>query len=178
MARRFRPWPGVTTCVLVVVLAGFALRAWRAAARSSADSAPVSSTSGSRIVLQPGPCQIIRAEDGRTLLIAQDQHQFRVRLQGVALPAGKNEPLAQNVLERIAPAGPASIELDKRRAAADGAWLAYVYVREALVNANLIATGWARYDVYPGDSLAIGRQLKQAQDDARRNRLGVWKTAD
>jgi endonuclease YncB( thermonuclease family) len=129
-------------------------------------------------VLQSGPCEILAAEDGNTLLVQQGQYRFRVRLIGVRLPPDADEQHARDELSRLAPAGPASIELDKRRSGADGSWLAYVYVNESLVNAQMLSTGRAVYEVYPGDSFAAGRRLKEAQSEARRNQRGIWQAAE
>lgn len=177
MTRRFRRWPGALATLLVIALFAAVLRAWL---RTGGEDGPdlISSTAGGRIVLQGGPCEVLSLEDGNTLLVSQGDHRFRVRLIAIALPQGADDQVAKDELSRIAPPGPASIELDKRRAAPDGSWLAYVYVDDNLVNARLLATGRASYEVYPGDSFTVGRQLREAQNDARRNRRGIWQDAE
>jgi len=181
MARRFRRWPGIATTLIAALACAAALRAWWPR-DPAAETLVVSSTAGGRVALASGACQIVRVSDGNTLLVTQQQdqsgsaaHRFHVRLLGVRLPEGSTSqaiPLAD--IARLAPPGPARIELDKRRAATDGAWLAYVYVGETLVNAAILRAGDGSYEGYPADSAAIGRQLRQAQDEARRNRRGIW----
>ena len=167
MARRFRQWPSVAVTLFAAILSAVAVRSWW---DSRAGTSAVS--------LAPGTAEILGVIDGNTLLVAQGQAglgshattapvEYRVRLLGVEVTSPQ-EPAAAAHLAAIAPPGPARIELDKRRIAVDGSWLAYVYVGQTLVNAQLIARGQARYEAYPGDSQPIGRQLRQAQQEAAR----------
>src|SRR5688500_13408330 len=128
MARRFRRWPSVAATLMAGVQLAGVLRAWLPGPKPGGRKV-ISSAAGGRIVLEGGPCKIVTALDGGTLLVEQGKHRFHVRLLGVAWPeTAREQQQAQAELARIAPPGPASIELDKRRAAADGSWLAYVWV--------------------------------------------------
>jgi endonuclease YncB( thermonuclease family) len=172
MARRYCRWPSLGTCLLAVLLAWGLLRiVWPALSRDLAASTR-------RDSLALGRCEVVGVVDGCTLLVKQgdDAREFRVRLLGVQLPEYPAIQIAASAeLGRLAPLGSALIELDKRRVAEDGTWLAYVYREGTLVNAKLLQSGVATHDVYPGDSMAIGQSLKQAQAEARARRLGVWQ---
>jgi endonuclease YncB( thermonuclease family) len=157
--------------MLALLIAGCVLRlGWPAISRDRAGSLP-------RETLSAGPCEIAQVMDGRTLLVRQGDvdHTFAVRLLGVALPASEADRLvAAKELEKIAPLGHALIELDKRRLADDGTWLAYVYVESVLLNAEILGAGAAKHDLYPGDSPSIAQTLKAAQSEANRNGRGIW----
>jgi endonuclease YncB( thermonuclease family) len=131
----------------------------------------VSPVSGSTLALIAGPIEVLRALDGNTLLVIQNGNRYRVRLLGVTPSA---EPRAAKALSALAVEGPARIEFDKRRVAPDGAWLAYMYVNERLVNAAIVRAGLGRYESYPGDSATRGRLIKEAESAARREKLGFW----
>jgi endonuclease YncB( thermonuclease family) len=177
MARRFRRWPSVWTVLAAIVLLAAATRLWwprqgwpgQAARR---DSAIDSSLAGSESALESGPCEILRTLDGNTLLVAQnDGKQYCVRLLGLI---ASEDPRALAMLTEIARPGAAQVELDKRRVAADGAWLAYIFVEERLVSTAILRAGWGRYEPYPGDSFSHSRQMKEAEAAARREKLGIW----
>ena len=181
MPRRFRRWPSLTAFAVVaavVILSGGAASRWFGGPRTSPEKAILLADNG-RHLLREGDCEILRVVDGLTLDVKQppkEGHIFRVRLIGV----GQFEDVdlarqAQSTLERLASPGPATIELDKRRAAPDQSWLAYVYVDGRLLNAEIIRSGWCEYRVYPGDSFTQGREMAAAQREAREAGLGVWR---
>jgi endonuclease YncB( thermonuclease family) len=66
------------------------------------------------------------------------------------------------------------LELDKRRSADDGSWLAHVYVGNRLLSDAVIRAGWARYEPHSGDSFAIARLLREAEQQARQEGRGMW----
>ncbi len=138
-----------------------------------------SDVSPPRETLASRPGEIQSILDGRTLLVQQgdSNRTFAVRLIGVALPESEaDRQSAQKQLAALAPSGPVLVELDKRRVADDGTWLAYVYVGSVLLNAEILRTGTANHDVYPGDSLSIAQTLKAAQSEAKMNGRGICRT--
>ena len=175
--RRFRRWPSPVSLVvcglLVVLVVPMVRRTWLQGDASN-EANVVTSTTHVELRLAPGECQIVDVLDGRTLHIQQAGRQFHVRLIGVSLPDAAAAIAAKQALQQAAPTGPALIELDKRRAAEDGSWLAYVYVEGRLVNAAPLRAGWCRYDAYPGDSMPLAKGLREAQAEARRQKQGVW----
>jgi len=172
MARRFRRWPSAWTVLAAVMLLAAAARPWWPGQAARRDASIDSSLPGTESALEPGPCEIIRTLDGNTLLVVQNNgKQYRVRLLGLI---ASKDPRALATLTEIARPGAARVELDKRRAAADGAWLAYILVEERLVSTAILRAGWGRYEPYPGDSFSHSRQMKQAEAAARREKLGIW----
>jgi endonuclease YncB( thermonuclease family) len=99
---------------------------------------------------------------------------FRVRLLGVAEGDRGTAERATQALAAIAPAGPAFLELDKRRSADDGSWLAYVYLGGRLLSDAVIRGGWGRYEAYSGDAMDVARLLSQAEKQARSEQRGIW----
>jgi micrococcal nuclease len=172
MPRRFRRWPSGWTILAIALLAAAALRTWWPGHEAQGEGGVVSAHAGTEVALAAGQCQIVKSVNGNTLLVSQgDGKQFRVRLLGVT---ADGDPRAPGELAKLAPPGPGWIELDKRRAAGDGAWLAYLYVGERLVNAEILRAGYGRYESYPGDSSSHGRQLREAQAAARQDKRGQW----
>ena len=171
MPRRFLPWPSGLTALAGAALVLLATRPWWPVRTDSQAQFGISSLALSQYALANGRCDIIRAVDSNTVLVAQQGRQFRVRLLGVG---GCKDAQAVALLGELAKTAAASIELDKRRAAADGAWLAYLFADGRLVNAAILRAGWGRYDPYPGDSSSHGRQLREAEATARREQVGMW----
>jgi|GEM_PF-5496241 len=175
MLRRFRRWPSGWTMLAIVLLAAAASRAWWTGRNAQGEGEFASAHAGVEVALAAGQCQIVRAVDGNTLLVSQgDGKQFRVRLLGVI---ADGDPRAPAELAKLAPPDPGWIELDKRRAAGDGAWLAYLYVSDRFINAEMLRAGFGRYEAYPRDSSSHGRQLREAQAAARHNKRGQWAVA-
>jgi endonuclease YncB( thermonuclease family) len=184
--RRFRRWPNAWgplagAMVVVVVAVPAVKRGWLASPAATQHEALVSPV-GAEMLLAGGPCEIVRVIDGRTLVVRQppaandaaSAHFFQVRLLGLDDP-GTYAAEAQNALRQVAPPGPAFLELDKRRATTDGCWLAHLYVQQRLLAGQLLRAGWGRYEPYSGDSFDAARVLKEAQADARRGKLGIWR---
>jgi micrococcal nuclease len=171
MARRFCRWPGLGMCLLAALVVGFLVRVvWTDNDRQPSEPLP-------HELLAAGPCEVLHIVDGHTLVVRQETSRdtFSVRLLGVALPASNTDrQAAAEELARLVPPGAALVELDKRRLADDGTWLAYLYAGQSLVNAEMLRTGFATHDVYPGDSLSIAQTLKAAQSEARSRGRGIW----
>ncbi len=171
MPRRFRRWPSGLAILAGALLLLTAIRPWWSGRGNSQTAIGDSSLAGAPVALAGGSCEWMLPLNSNTLLVAQQGRQFRVRLLGVS---ASDDLRARLTLAELTRSGPASIELDKRRAASDGAWLAYVYTDEQLVNAAMLRAGWGRYEPYPGDSVSHGRQLREAMAVARREKLGIW----
>jgi endonuclease YncB( thermonuclease family) len=99
--------------------------------------------------------------DGSTLQVKNsDAAAIQVRLLGIRV---SDSSAAEAWLSEKLAGREVYIELDKRRRAADGANLAYVYVDDTFVNAKLIRQGCAKHDAYPGDSASHAKQLREAK---------------
>ena len=175
MPRRFLRWPSGLTMLAGAMLLVVVARLWWPGRIDSQAQSGVPSLAESQFALTNGPCELIRALDSNTVLVAQHGRQYRVRLLGVR---GNDDPRALAALSDLTLAAGDSvelnIELDKRRATADGAWLAYLFADGRLLNAAIVQLGWGHYEPYPGDSPSRGRQLREAEAAARREKLGMW----
>lgn len=112
-------------------------------------------------LLKPGSATVTGVIDGRSLTVAalHGEPPVRVRLLGVK-PV--DEAAARQWLLEHVVGETVAIELDKRRQASDGACFAYLYVDRTFINAELISTGFAAHEAYPGDSASHGRALRSA----------------
>jgi Staphylococcal nuclease homologue len=154
MGRRFRrrlpTWLG-----LALLLAGVvAFRWWTTPAERSP-------------VLQAGSYRVVAIFDHGTIGVGDENTPnpkvVSVRLLGIGQSTDEiaaHRWLETNVLNRSV-----RLEFDKRRRAADGAALAYVYLGDLFINAELIRNGSARYDAYPGDSTSHAKMLRQATEE-------------
>ena len=128
--------------------------------------------------LVAGSYRVRRVIDGYQLLIS-DPHDAaqcaRIRLLGITPATGPGRhSAAQALSEAIAQDQIVSLRLDRRRVDVDGVFLAYVYVENRLLNAELVRSGLARVDSRPTDSGPIVRQLRQAQQEAQQAHRGIW----
>lgn len=68
------------------------------------------------------------------------------------------------------------LELDAQERDAEGRLLAYVWVGEVLVNAEVAGRGYAQV-VTGGPNVRYQDLLLRRQEEARASRLGIWKNA-
>lgn len=138
-------------------------------------------------LLTEGEYAVVRVVDGDTLILRQDEAapQATVRLLGVDAPetVHPNKPVekwgpeASAFTKQFVAEGKVSLRLDRRRADRYGRCLAYVYVGDSLLNAELLRAGLARVAVLTGDTLSLDRQLRQAAAEAKRAGRGRWSEA-
>lgn len=131
-----------------------------------------------------GPVRVLRVAAGDTLVIEQEVADTstgskttlreELRLLGIRAPDDEPSRAAAIAFLQEATSGPVRIELDKRRVNRIGQYLAYVYVDDRLLNAELLRAGLARIDPYPGDNLTHARTLQRATNEAQRARRGIW----
>jgi micrococcal nuclease len=170
MSRSFRRRPHGS--LLLLGGAALVLAARLAYDRAAGDAA------GTSPPLIAGPCRIVRAIDGYTLLVEQESPAAagqRVRLLGVVpveSPAWR--AAAERLTRQLVAGGQARLDLDKRRVDREGELLAYVYVEGRSLGEALVRAGLAVAENYPGDNQAISRQMFRAESAARRERLGMW----
>ena len=148
MRRRFRRHPPLWFWLALAAAAALVGRNWMH--RAGEDPGP-----------PPDEAVVASVIDGRTLEVVARKADppARLRLLGIEIVDGAHAEqwLATNLLQQSV-----RVERDKRRRAHDSAWLAYVFLGDTLVNAELIRHGWARHDPYPGDSESYARQLRAA----------------
>lgn len=120
-----------------------------------------------------------RVVDGDTLLMEGGE---RLRLIGVDTPETKKEntpvepwgPEATAFTEDFIDDGPVRLTYDDERKDQYGRTLAYVWVEEKLLNEALIRAGLARATLQYRFSGEMKHRFRQAQEAAKRERLGIW----
>jgi endonuclease YncB( thermonuclease family) len=171
MARSFRRWPrGLPWLVgaLLIGLLSFISR-WE----SGGPSADADVVDPALVPPVEGACSVVTVLAGDLVLIRQAQGVYRLRLLGIHVPDEVSSTAATRLRE-ICERGEATIYFDKRRMTASGEALAWLYVGESLAAEELVSNGVARFDSYPGDDMALARALREAEDDARRHKRGIW----
>jgi micrococcal nuclease len=168
MSRRYRRRPTLSTAVvlLIVVLAIF--RAWQAAQDTPAPAA-----------LSEGTHTVERVVDGDTLLLT---NQARVRLQGVDTPetVQPNHPVepwgpeSSEFTRQFIGDGRVRLQFDLERKDRYGRFLAYVYKGDRMLNEELLRAGLARAQLQYRYSDAMKRRFREAEQEARDARRGIW----
>lgn len=144
--------------------------------------------SGGIVALKPGTYPVLRAVDGDTILLDPKflgvDKAPSVRLLGVDTPetVKPNHPVepfgpeaSAYTKSRIAANGH-KVELQFDREAKDqyGRHLAYVWLGDSLLNEELIRQGLGRYlSGFPYSS-EMKHRFQQAENAAKRERLGIW----
>jgi endonuclease YncB( thermonuclease family) len=148
MGRRFRRRPPAWFYLAALLSTAVILRAWL-------------TPSSPRLGKLPANCRVEEVSNGRALAVIDDVTgvRFRLRLLGVkaADETSARTWLAEQLIGRTL-----RLEEDRRRRDSDGAMLAYAYLDDRFVNAELIAAGVATYDPYPGDSASHAKLLREA----------------
>ncbi len=130
--------------------------------------------------LQPGVYTVRRVVDGDTLLLA---NEARVRLIGVDTPeiAGPNHPAPQpwsrqasDFTRRFLAGGAVRLSFDRERVDRYGRFLAYVWVDDRLLNEELLLAGLARARLNFHFGEAMKRRFRQAEGQAKAERVGLW----
>jgi micrococcal nuclease len=133
---------------------------------------------------------VSREVDGDTIHVRVRGFDDTVRLVGIDTPETKRPgtpvqcfaEAASGRTARILPPGTAvRLETDPTQATRDryGRLLAYVYKRgrggaAGSVNYALVATGYAKVDIYGGVPFRYATTFQRAQSRARSDRLGLW----
>ncbi len=129
--------------------------------------------------LAAGDYRVVRVVDGDTLIIPP--HQY-VRLIGVNAPESvKPEwpvepfgPEASEFTKRFLSGGTAHLTFDRERNDQFGRVLAYVWVGDKLLQEELLRAGLARFEPHFQYAEAMKRRYRLAQDEAKREKLGIW----
>ena len=183
MRRRFRRRPSFASLVLLFVLLLVSFRVWQRLVQQN--QAP------RRIEEQvEGAYQVVQVVDGTTLIVSKSQSsapstapkQSRVHLLSVQLPTQSSWPTntdkwqgqAASFTQSFVNGGKVRLRFDKNRQNRNGDWLAYVYVKEDMLNESLVRQGLAQVEIQQGNSLSLGRILQNAQREAQVAKRGMW----
>ena len=187
MARSFRRRPHPAWLTVLLVLAVLSLRLWRGEDRNPRSP-------NSLETLSEGLYRVTRVVDGDTLIVAQPteaekgaesrdgRRQARIRLLSVDTPESVKpgfpvEPWGKEATQftrQFVAAGEVHLRFDRRRIDQYDRFLAYVYVGDQMLNEELVRAGLARVRIYPGDSASIGRRLRRAEEQAKKERRRIW----
>ena len=187
MRRSFRRRPRLTLMLLALLAAAVLLRiGWDMGRQSLVASRPgaLAGLDAPGAPLAEGPCTIVRAIDGQTLVARQTagsasggrrerDTQQPVRLLGIQVDPA-HAAAARNYLDQFASRPNVRLELDKRRLDAQGRFLAYVIAGDEWLNVELVRQGWACTESAPGDSATVLRRLRRAEQEARQAKRGRW----
>lgn len=167
---------GSTTRILVALLLMSALvwLRWQGPAAGPSLDPPLASESET--------ARVVRVVDGDTLIVAPD---IRVRLIGIDTPElGRNgapdEPLAREATAWLAEevtGAEVRLEFDIERIDRYGRTLAFVWLGERLINAEIVAAGFSRAETQYPFSSQKKSQLKVAEEEARSATRGLWRAA-
>lgn len=164
MSRRYRRWISWRWLALIILLG---IVAGRAVILRGDRGTPAPFA---------GEGKVLQILDGETLLVQPlnpSADPAQVRFLAISVPPEHSAQAVAFLSERLEQ-GQVVLALDKRRIDSQGRLLAYVYVDDRLLNAELVQHGLAQVALYPGDSASIGRELYRAQDTAHAQRLGIW----
>jgi micrococcal nuclease len=132
---------------------------------------------------------VVHVDDGDTIDVRIGDHVERVRYIGVDAPEIGHEARGGRPARRGAPGGVAAarvnaalvgghtvrLELDAEERDRYGRLLAYVWSGERMVNAELVARGYARTMPIP-PNLRYASRLAALEADARATHRGLWGT--
>jgi micrococcal nuclease len=127
-------------------------------------------------LLVPSAAKTYEIIDGDTF---KDANGETVRLLGIDTPE-RGQPFylaATGMLDSLLNSGNLRYEFDFRRRGPHGRLLAYVFVNDRFVNAELVRAGMASVYIYSDHAMknmAYRQQLIDYQKQARENHLGIW----
>ncbi len=168
--RRFRVRPGPWRFIFAVV-GVIALGRW---IWNSVDRRPVNPATAA---IAPGEYEVRRTRDNGLIEILIDNSTtvpgrwVEVRLLGIELVDG---PQAVRKIRELIADQTVRLRFDRRRLDKDGILLAYLYIDEQLLNAELVRQGLAHEETHAADSGPLVRQIKQAEAEARQYGRGLW----
>jgi len=129
--------------------------------------------------LAAGVHRLVRVVDGDTLIF---EPHATVRLIGVDTPETvKPEhaveaygPEATAFTREFLSGGEARLAFDRERVDRFGRFLAYVWVDDRMLNEELLRAGLARWEAHFSYSQANKDRFRRAQQEAKREHLGIW----
>jgi micrococcal nuclease len=119
---------------------------------------------------------VVSVQDGSTITVLIDQRQEKVRLIGIDPPALDHAPWgvqARDALRSLIDGKVVRLETDVT-VRDQKALLAYVYVGELFINAEMIRQGQAVFSTVLPPNAAHLEDYRKAQQEAREAGRGVW----
>lgn len=130
------------------------------------------------------PAAVVKVVSGDTIHVFVNGEVERVRYIGVIAPEPgegdqTGEPQGNEALRfnrGLVSAKNVRLELDVQERDSEGRLLAYVWLGDVMVNAEVVARGYGQV-VGGGPNVRYQDMLLRRQQEARTARLGIWKTA-
>jgi len=145
----------------------------------------VAAVAGATIGLEarePLSGRVVRVMDGDTIAVRVDKRVLTVRYIGIntrdvrmpgdSMSAGPTEAAEFN--RALVLGQTVRLEMDAQEKDAQGRMLAYVYVGDLMVNAELVANGYAAVAIAP-PNVMHGEMLQNLQRQARLLKVGRWR---
>ena len=128
----------------------------------------------------PRQGKVTEALDQKTINVEVGGEILRLRYLGLDFPSargqGQADPLGRRALgyqKYLLVGKEVRLEFEETLPPEKGKGLAYVFLGQMMVNADLLEKGYAR--LLPGaEKLEHAKELKQAEESARSARIGVW----
>lgn len=171
LARLRRSLP---SALLIVLLASVTVWFWwREESSDSARISPVGDNSAQEAV-------VTRVIDGDTVLL---ETGLRVRLLGIDTPETKHPdrpvetggPQAAALLQSLVEGRRVRLEFDKHRFDRHGRALAYLFLGDQFINAEIVRAGWSRAETRFPLRSSYKQRLRSAENEARVGRRGLWR---
>jgi micrococcal nuclease len=121
------------------------------------------------------PATVTRVIDGRTIEVGIGGETATVRYIGVGVPeiGETNAGLVLDLNRQWVSGKDVVLEKDEQDRDSEGRLLRYVYVDDAMVNAALIAAGFAWAEV-PGKNIRYSKGFASLEEQARVEKRGLW----
>jgi|GEM_PF-5203780 len=145
--------------------------------RTTLDPTQVSAESGQYVVdavLDSGRIRLSRDDD------LHDGHsEETVEIALLATNVEDATQVAARLRDLIGENATVDVRFDRRRISEDTKELqAYVFVGGLCLNEELVRLGLAREDTHPSDAGPMIRRIKKAEQAAREQRRGIWKSSN
>ena len=130
------------------------------------------------------PAAVVRVLSGDAVNVFVNGEVERVRYIGVTAPepgegADGGDPQGQAALQfnrSLVNLKNVRLELDAQERDPEGRLLAYVWIGDVMVNAEVVGHGYGQV-VAGGPNVRYQDVLLRRQEEARASRLGIWKSA-
>jgi micrococcal nuclease len=173
--RRLRVWQAMALIGVVIVVAFWSRQGSLPTIRQ--ESMPRETGAPPRVLTGP----VVHVADGDTIDVQLDGHKVRVRYIGINTPETKHPekgvelfgPEAAAANRRLVEGHTVRLELDVQPWDRYQHLLAYVYVGDLMVNAELVRQGYAQVVTVP-PNVKYQDRFRALQQEAREAQRGLW----
>jgi micrococcal nuclease len=174
--RRPRTWQVMAVLGVVIVVAFWSRQGWTPAPRQA--PAPHETRASPRVLTGP----VVQVVDGDNIDVQLGGHRVHVRYLGINTPETTDPatgvepfgPEAEAANRQLVEGQTVRLELDVQPWDRYQRLLAYVYVGDLMVNAELVRQGYAQVAMFP-PNVKYHDRFRALQQEAREARRGVWR---